>query len=368
MRVLVIDSYYPGFLAQYYRDHPEIAHDAHAQQHAHLMDQHFSIGDGLAAGFRACGCQAKTVVVNARPLQTSWAREHVPNLDIDGRNWIESIALAQIREYAPDVAYIQELSAIGDDTVRRIRTMVGLVVGQIACPIPTDRTFEHHDMMVSSWPPIVDHFRDVGKRSVYSRLAFDHSVLACLDPPQPRYDVSFVGGLSAFHSERNALLEQICGHIPVDVFGYGAASLTKNSTLKRSFRGEVWGLAAYHVLSNSRITINSHYTIDVPGRRSNAFANNQRLYEATGVGTLLLTDAKTNLAQLFGPDREVATYRSADECIAKIRYYLDHEHERAVVARAGQTRTMTEHTYQNRAAELTNQLADALAERTTNLQ
>jgi spore maturation protein CgeB len=77
-----------------------------------------------------------------------------------------------------------------------------------------------------------------------------------------------------------------------------------------------------------------------------------RLYETTGVGTLLLTDWKQNLHEMFEPDTEVVAYRTSEECVQKIRYFLEHEDERARIAKAGQARTLRDHTYRSRMAEL----------------
>jgi spore maturation protein CgeB len=77
-----------------------------------------------------------------------------------------------------------------------------------------------------------------------------------------------------------------------------------------------------------------------------------RLYEATGVGSLLVTDAKSNLHELFAPDAEVVTYASADELVEKARHYLAHDDELRAVAAAGQARTLREHTYAVRMREL----------------
>jgi spore maturation protein CgeB len=77
-----------------------------------------------------------------------------------------------------------------------------------------------------------------------------------------------------------------------------------------------------------------------------------RLYETTGVGTLLLTDWKDNLHEMFEPDAEVVTYRTPEECVERINYFLKHEAERARIAKAGHTRTLRDHTYRGRMAEL----------------
>jgi spore maturation protein CgeB len=77
-----------------------------------------------------------------------------------------------------------------------------------------------------------------------------------------------------------------------------------------------------------------------------------RLYEATGVGTLLITDEKRNLPDLFAPGREVVTYRNADELAERIRSLLEDEEERKAIARAGHERTLREHTWEHRMREL----------------
>src|ERR1043166_4762805 len=67
-------------------------------------------------------------------------------------------------------------------------------------------------------------------------------------------------------------------------------------------QGPLFGLEMYQVLFDSLITFNSH------GDNSPKKAANMRLYEATGVGTCLLTDWKENLNEFFEPDVEVVTY------------------------------------------------------------
>ncbi len=108
----------------------------------------------------------------------------------------------------------------------------------------------------------------------------------------------------------------------------------------------------YEVLRCSRITLNRHARIDVRGHVTTGFANNMRLFEATGVGTCLLTEYKDNLTEMFEPGREVVAYHDETDCIEKVRYYLEHEDERAAIARAGRERTLRDHTYAARLPEL----------------
>jgi spore maturation protein CgeB len=108
----------------------------------------------------------------------------------------------------------------------------------------------------------------------------------------------------------------------------------------------VFGLNMFQKLHDSKIVLNTH--IDV----SQTSASNMRLFEATGVGSCLLTDWKSNLSELFEPERDVATYRTPQECIDKANYLLLHENERIALAQAGQKRTLMQHTINLRAEQI----------------
>ena len=82
------------------------------------------------------------------------------------------------------------------------------------------------------------------------------------------------------------------------------------------------------------------------------YANIMTLYEATGVGSMLLIDRRQDLDQLFSPGKEVVDYRDAQECAELVTHFLDHEDQRNAIATAGQRRTLAEHTYKNRMSEL----------------
>jgi spore maturation protein CgeB len=113
----------------------------------------------------------------------------------------------------------------------------------------------------------------------------------------------------------------------------------------------------YDVLSRSRISVNRH--IDV----AEGYANNMRLFETTGVGALLLTEAAPNLGDFFQPGREVVAYEGEDDLVEKIEHYLRNDDERLKIAAAGQQRTLNEHTYRRRIAELAAMLETRLERR-----
>ena len=82
---------------------------------------------------------------------------------------------------------------------------------------------------------------------------------------------------------------------------------------------------------------------------------NQRLYQLPANGVMQISDCVSHLDRIFKVDDEVVGYRSAEELIEKLHYYLEHDAERQAIARAGYRRTMADYrfgTVTRRAAEL----------------
>ncbi len=230
--------------------------------------------------------------------------------------------------------------------LRRVQGCYRLAVGQhAATPLHTD--FGVYDLVLSSLPNQVDYFRSQGLNSELLLLGFEPAILDRLAGGAKAYDIVFVGAVGGIHGERTRTLEALAARFSVAAWGYGADQLPPGSLLRRQWRGQLWGLEMYEALARGKLVFNGHS--DLVDRE---FANNMRLYEATGVGSLLLTDAKPNLPDLFVPGREVLAYRGLDDCLAQAEYYLAHEPEAQAIARAGQQRTLADHNWGRRMAEM----------------
>jgi spore maturation protein CgeB len=105
---------------------------------------------------------------------------------------------------------------------------------------------------------------------------------------------------------------------------------------------------------DARLVLNVH--VDVAGPH----AANLRLYEATGVGSLLLTDWKDDLHEMFRVGEEVVAYRSIDECVDWVRRLLADDAMREQIAAAGQARTLKDHTFARRVAVMCDLFEDLL--------
>ncbi len=360
-RVLFVQTFYPEFLHTLYAEQPQLKSLPFAEQSAAVFDTAFGIGDAYSHELRTLGCDAREVICNAEILQSQWAGENDVNLIGNEHDRRRQILAAQIAHFQPDVLYVFEWSPLGDTFLAEIKSQVGSLVGQIASPLPTNRTFAAYDLMVSSFPPIVKHFNELGVQAAHLRLGFDRRVLDRLADKSKVYDVTFVGGFAPSHPDRISWLETLLEDFDINVFGYGQEQIAEESPVRTKHHGERWGRAMFDVLHQSRITLNRHAHIDVRGCIDTSYANNMRLYEATGVGTCLITESRSNLADLFVPGREVVTYRDDRECVEKVRYYLAHAEARREIAKAGQARALQEHTYAHRMADLKEILTQALS-------
>jgi len=223
---------------------------------------------------------------------------------------------------------------------------VKLLVGEHGSVLSEKLDLRCYDLITSLLPDSVTEFRQLGVYSELHRLAFEPRILSHLKDQKKTMDISFVGGLYDVHSGRIHLLEVLATRFgQMQIWGPDVSHLSKTSPIRERYAGEAWGLKMYQVMYRSAMTLNTH------GDRA-AYAGNMRLFEATGVGTLLVTDWQENLHEIFEPGKEVIAYRTPEECAELIQYYLEHVEERETIARAGQERTLREHTYYKRMQEL----------------
>jgi hypothetical protein len=206
----------------------------------------------------------------------------------------------------------------------------------------------HVGLLVGQHAATVIPSLDATLAPVHHRLGFEPRVLDRVSSVARRTVVTFVGSLiRGVHESRIRLLEGVAARLgdAFELWGPSIERLDPASPLRERYRGPAWGVAMYEVLSASAITLNEHG--DIP-----AYANNCRLYEATGVGTLLVTDWKPDLGDLFELGGEVVAFRDAGDCIDLLEHYVDRPAERDEIAAAGQRRTLQDHTYRRRMEEL----------------
>jgi hypothetical protein len=400
MKLLIHAHAYPGFLTAVYGSRPTLADLDYDTQFAAIdRESHIFANAAWTEALRPFGYSVMVIVANNEPLQTTWAAEQ--GISYEQASWQTDIAEAQIAAFRPDLLFFTSYLDLRPEWVAHLRDrfpsvrLVGLWCGM---PVGSSVVFEQTDVVVTCAPELRDQLRSLGCNARHVHHAFDPRVLSQLDANRDQdISFSFIGQLirsGGFHGQRVRQLERIADAIQIDIFSSAHDSYREQPRrrpaqlaayrLARGLSGgrrrqmlvrrvpplgkavgraesfappvsqklrpythrPVFGLTMYETLRRSRVTLNVH------GDVATDAASNRRLFEATGVGTCLLTDHKTNIADLYEPDREVVTFAGADECIDKARWLLEHPRERDEIARAGQRRTLADHTYARRAGEL----------------
>lgn len=73
-----------------------------------------------------------------------------------------------------------------------------------------------------------------------------------------------------------------------------------------------------------------------------------RAFEQGLSGTLMICRQSPNLDMYYEPGKEFVTFDDLDDCVDKVKFYLEHESERARIARAYRDRTLGEHMWRHR--------------------
>jgi hypothetical protein len=368
MKILFVDTYYSKYLSSFRSKIPDVSGLTYFEYKKKLLSDCFGTSDFYSYNFRKMGWQADDIIINDEVLQNKWAKENglsikpkwvitkLQNLPYMYRflgkpEWIQRIALAQILKYEPDIVYMQDLSILDPKSLLEVKKNSKLLVGQIASPMPSKEYLQCFDLIISSFPHFVNKFIKMGIKSEYQKLAFEPRIIKKVGKQKRIHDVSFVGSFTPRHAEGIKILEEVARQIPINVWGQGLEFLSPTSPLRKNYHGEAWGVDMYKILAQSKIVLNRHIGV------SEDYANNMRLYEATGMGALLITDRKKNLKDLFKIGKEVAEYSSSEDLVSKVKHYLKSKKECSDIARSGQLHTIKNHSYCTRMAELSDILS-----------
>jgi spore maturation protein CgeB len=398
MKLLKLTSFYTAYIQDFYARHPALDSQSYAQQKAALDYDAFGWGDFWSHALRPLDYEVMEVTANLEPLQRAWAREH--GVEWRQATWVWDLAWDQVIRFQPTILFVDDYSTFSYQWLTEIRQTcpsIRVILGWCGAPHNEAGVFKACDAVLSCIPELVDYFRDRGHRSFHLNHAFEPRLLGRLEEINQDIDFSFVGSINRgkdSHRERERLLVNLASQVPIQIFtpnldltrtdelktlakgtlyavmqalqwtGIPQGALVKmpkigqaalwsyrpmvavHPRLKTFAQSAVFGLEMYQTLRKSKVTFNHH--IDISANS----ASNMRLFEATGVGACLITDWKNNLKELFVPEQEVVTYKSADECVEKVKWLLGHPQERRMIAEAGQARTLKDHTFTQRAVQL----------------
>ena len=252
-----------------------------------------------------------------------------------------------INIFEPDVILIQDLNYLNDFSVKYLKNRGIRIIGEIASPLPPTRMLINYDLILSSLPNIVSRIQTHNIKSEILPLGFDPRINDILGIQIKKYDIIFIGSFSKVHKNTIKIVKEIAKNFPsFKFFGPIQKRILIRHNLMPYYGGQAWGINMYRILSQSKIVINRHSEI------SDNYANNLRLYEVTGVGSVLITENKKNIEELFKVDTEIITYDNMENLILKIRTTLENTEKIKSLSVNAKKRTISEYNYEERMKQL----------------
>ena len=171
----------------------------------------------------------------------------------------------------------------------------------------------------------------------------DEAQLAAMrEPARYRWDVSFIGNMDAARYREHARRVEFLHVLKGSLEAQNLAILFRDGT----------GLSdaeQLEIITRSRINLSTIAACDAGEEPS--WGLPERCYGVPACGGFLLSDRRRHTAEDFAED-ESAGYGNLEECVAKVRHYLEHFDEARTIAERAHARVARDHGYRNRAARL----------------
>lgn len=254
-----------------------------------------------------------------------------PDLVIIVYRHLHPIIVEQIKKYCPSVSVIQ----MNPDHLSNLEKQQILAAD--------------FDCYFSKEPYIVDFLRTkLGANAQYLPEGFNPRIHR--KPALERayaealtnIDVLVYGNLYAY---RTRMIEWLI-RAGINVAVYGASGPYCRSAVQAVFRGQyLVGEEKNQLLYGARIVFNNLHYAEVT-------SVNQKYFEINGIGGFQLCDYKPTVEEYTGIPADAVTFRTIDEAIDKIRYYLAHPNERHELADQQHTHFQQYHTFDHRVKQL----------------
>lgn len=194
-----------------------------------------------------------------------------------------------------------------------------------------------------------------GVNRIYGRT--DGDILRYIKLMNPQFDISNEFDLDdtryfeiMYLIRKIANVERICvlntlgEKYPVTFYTYASTDKSLVPNVKVMPPVEP-GEAASIIFAASKINLN----ISLKGIEG---GTPQRIMDVLGAGGFMLTNYCEETAELFEEGKELVMYRTPEELMEKVEYYLTHDAEREAIARAGRDKVLRCYTYRRKLKEL----------------
>jgi spore maturation protein CgeB len=185
------------------------------------------------------------------------------------------------------------------------------------------------DLVATAAPECCHWYHAEGCPAIYLPEASDPDIFRPVSP-EKIHDVCFVGGKYGVRSDIVSRLRS--EGVKIAAYGRGWPD------------GHLPTQDVPMLFSRSRIVLG----IGTIGYTKGFFSLKMRDFDAPMSGSLYLTHHNPDLESLYEIGREIDTYKTIDECVAKVRHYIQHPGLAEGIGAAGRARALRDHTWAKR--------------------
>lgn len=339
-KIVFLDTYYPPVIVE------PTSTRTYEERLAELMSKCFGTSDFYSSFFNEEGWDAVDIVGNDTHGRDLWSKENGFHY-----NGVVNSVVDQLIKEDPDIVYCQDLNFLPVAVIKGMQRQFGFrFVAQHSCPWAGDHVVGAYDKVFTSFPHYIKRIKKTGADSEFLPIAFGgQNVFHRLDRTlyDRDLDITFVGGVNGGGGHWNAgteFLDWIAQSFPENFkwWGYVIGNLPEGSALAKTYQGPAWGRDMYKIYLRSKIVVNRH------GEVAEGYANNMRMFEATGCGAVLVTEDAPNMDQYFNPRTEIRTYKNTGDAVRICRELLEFPDWRRMTGALGFERTWKTNLYEQR--------------------
>jgi hypothetical protein len=355
MKFLQIHTFYDLYLDLFFKKHQDLISASFDSQREALFRDAFSGGHMIAPYLNALGYESEFIIANCQPLQDMWFREN----GIQEREQHPLIRMfifvkSYVELFKPDILYLTDPMTFNDSFICQLDWKPSLIIAWRSAPTDDNVSWRLLDVLLTNNHHCELMAKSRGVHYVQSYFpGFPKLVNSQLKEVSKNIDVVFSGLYSSMHSVRNQYLYDIASvakksnHFSCAFYLANLWNMDIPEAIQQRDFAARWGIEMFKALKQGRICFNAH--VDLIDKKA---SGNMRMFESTGVGTFSLVDwSPLYIDSYFVSGKEIETFRSTEELIEKIIYYLDHPEQREEIARCGQKRCLTDYSMEKKAVE-----------------
>lgn len=242
---------------------------------------------------------------------------------VDNKNYLSAATLAYIKKVSPKSKII---SLLTDDPFGEFKSSWGLIY----------KTAPQYDMFFVQREQNVVELKNIGAKRVglcYRSFAPDYNRPIGLNKTDKEKYATAVGFVGSYEKEREASISYLIQQgIPVTVTGNGWPDKPHWETIKPYYKGpSIYGEG--YIKTINGMTIALHFL-----RKGNRDEQDSRSFEIPSCKVFMLAEYSDVHAQLFTEDEEAVYFRSKEELLEKVKFYMNNAAERKRIAANGYKR------------------------------